>query len=802
MKARTVLFLLLAATPSFGQYSISGKVVDDSTKMPLEAASIYLPELRMGAVADSNGYYKISPVPAGKFLIEVLYVTYKTRSESILISEDLIINFSLSPEVIESQDVVISSNTSSDLQSSRPDLVLRKEDLLQNASTNIIDAIAQQPGISQISTGAGISKPVIRGLGYNRVIVANDGVRQEGQQWGDEHGIEIDEYAAAKIEVIKGPSSLMYGADGLGGVINILSPRPVTTGKISGNLLSNYQSNNHQQGYSAMLAGNNGKINWMNRLSSKTAGNYKNRYDGYVYNSGFRELDANGNIAANRRWGYTQLAYSVYDQILALPEGERDSLGRFTKEVPQADSAIAVPVGNPDLRGYRIGIPHQHVQHYKILLTNFIALGRSHINATLGYQQNRRREFGDVTEPTVPNLYFFLQTFNYTIRCQLPEKKGWLLALGTSGMQQFNMNKGKEFLIPAYRLGDAGIYSVIRKKIKAFSLNGGLRAEMRQIRATPLYLDSTGAKATSQTGEQKFSGFDVSYANIAGNAGVGFSPEGKKYTLRFNVSRGFRPPSIAELASNGRHEGAFRYERGDRRLKAETSLQLDAGFDYNTDHVSMQWDFFSNTINHYIFPERLRSRNGSDSVVSDQGISVPVYQYSSGRAELYGTEFSLDVHPHPLDWLHIENSFGFVRGLNLGNSDSSKNLPFIPPARWKSELKLKFKKAGESLSSFYFKIESDYNFAQHKFLAENSTERATPSYWLMNTGLGTDVLNSEGKTICSLYLSLNNIFNVAYQTHLSRLKYAPFNQATGRTGIYNMGRNFSIKVIVPLNIKG
>ena len=116
--------------------------------------------------------------------------------------------------------------------------------MLKSASTKIIDALCKIADLSQINTGAAISKPVIRGLGYNRVVVINDGVRQEGQQWGDEHGIEIDEYSVAKAEVLKGPASIMYGSDALAGVVNFITNVPVPEGTIKGNVLANYQTNN------------------------------------------------------------------------------------------------------------------------------------------------------------------------------------------------------------------------------------------------------------------------------------------------------------------------------------------------------------------------------------------------------------------------------------------------------------------------------------------------------------------------------------------------------------------------------
>ena len=147
---------------------------------------------------------------------------------------------------------------------------MRKEDLLQSATTNIIEALAKQPGVSALSTGPAIAKPVIRGLGYNRVLTINDGVRQEGQQWGDEHGIEIDESSVSKVEVLKGPASLIYGSDAIAGVINIITNVPVENNTIKANILSNYQSNNNLRLLNANIAGNVNGFNW-NLYSSNGA---------------------------------------------------------------------------------------------------------------------------------------------------------------------------------------------------------------------------------------------------------------------------------------------------------------------------------------------------------------------------------------------------------------------------------------------------------------------------------------------------------------------------------------------------
>ena len=164
--------------------------------------------------------------------------------------------------------------------SASPISVVSPKQLESQPSTNIIDAISRQPGVSQITTGSGISKPVIRGMGYNRVVVVNDGIRQEGQQWGDEHGVEIDAASVHSVEILKGPASLMYGSDALAGVIVFNSAPVLPMGEMGANVMSGYQSNNGLFDYSLNFAGNKQGFVWNTRYSGKMAHAYKNRYDG------------------------------------------------------------------------------------------------------------------------------------------------------------------------------------------------------------------------------------------------------------------------------------------------------------------------------------------------------------------------------------------------------------------------------------------------------------------------------------------------------------------------------------------
>ena len=262
---------------------------------------------------------------------------------------------------------------------------------------------------------------------------------------------------------------------------------------------------------------------------------------------------------------------------------------------------------------------------------------------------------------------------------------------------------------------------------------------------------------------------------------------------KLNVSRGYRAPNIAELGSNGVHEGTLRYEIGNAQLKPENSLQFDWAIGMNTEHISAELDLFHNTVDHFIYSHKLNSIEGGDSLREE----VQVFKFSQGQARLYGGEFSLDIHPHPLDWLHIENKFSYVHATLANQPDSSRYLPLTPAPHWISDIKIHINKISHFLTNSYVKFGIDHNWKQNHYYAAYGTETGTPAYTLLNFGVGTEIV-SKKQTVCSLFISINNLTNVAYQSHLSRLKYGETNYVTGRTGVYNMGRNISFKLLIPV----
>ena len=612
-----------------------------------------------------------------------------------------------------------------------PVSVIRPVDLAARAGGNIISAIAAEPGLSEITTGGGISKPVIRGMGYNRVVVVSGGIRQEGQQWGDEHGIEIDGAGVHSVEILKGPASLMYGSDALAGIL-IFHAEPIRgPGEFGGTFSSQYQTNSGLFGYSLAADGNvNG---WLmgGRFSDKYAHAYRNALNGPVANSGYRERAASFMLGRNDSWGYSRLRFSCYYLTPGMIEGEGNNFG------------------------YTPALPFQHVRHYKVVSDNTIHLGPGNLKIILGWQQNRRQEFEESHDE--PGLDFRLNTVNYDLRYQAGFRNGWKTAIGLAGMGQKSENLGEEYLIPAYNLFDSGLFATATKPLGEWTFSGGVRADLRWLRSEAL--------------SGRFDEFSRRFPGISASLGA-VRPFGGHFTFRANVARGFRAPNLAELGSNGEHEGTFRYEVGNKNLKPEYSLQGDLGLDFTSRYVSVQTSLFVSRIDNYIFA----ARNGE---VSDEGL--PVYAFRSGLAHLGGGEIGIDVHP--IHSLHLSSAFSCVYAKEKGGDD----LPLIPAPRLFSEVKWEITHDGQLLNNAFVSLTLDWNMAQNHFYVAGGTETATPAYLLLGASAGTDIVIG-GKTRLSLYLIGSNLTDEAYMPHLSRLKYI---------GIANMGRNLSFKVVVP-----
>jgi iron complex outermembrane receptor protein len=633
--------------------------------------------------------------------------------------------------------------------STAPISVVSGKELRQTSSTNIIDAIAKQPGVAQITTGSGISKPIIRGLGYNRIIVMNEGIRQEGQQWGDEHGIEIDPQNVNSVEILKGPASLMYGSDAMAGVLILHNSPVLPEGEMKATVSTEYQTNNGLFDYSLNFAGHQKGFVWDGRFTDKYAHAYKNKYDGYVPGSQFQERAGRLMLGLNKSWGHSHLTGTVFHQTPSIVEGERD----------EVTGELICTTDN--VKTYSKALPFQQIRHYKAVWDNSINLPRGWLKAIIGYQQNQRQEFEESEDEY--ELFFKLHTITYDLRYLTQEFNGWKLAGGVNGMWQQSLNLGEESLIPEYKLFDIGGYATASISLGNWTLNGGLRYDNRHI----------------DYHSRNFGG-------LTGSVGTVWNAT-EHLNLRLNLARGFRAPNMSELGSDGIHEGTLRYEMGNPDLKPEYSWQADLGLDFTSQYISAQLALFANRIENYIFAKRI------DEVMQE---GFRTYEYTQGDARLLGFEAGFDFHP--IHKIHFQNTFSYVDAQQMHADHDAKYLPMTPAPRWTSELKYEITHHGHTtFNNAYVALGLECNLAQNHYYKVDDTETATPSYTLISLSAGTD-LDICHKKVAELYITAENLLNTAYQNHLSRLKYCDVNNATGRQGVYNMGRNVVFKVIVPI----
>ena len=660
-----------------------------------------------------------------------------------------------------------------------PVSIVTPQILKATAATNIIDAISHQPGVSELTTGGSISKPIIRGLGYNRVVVMSEGVRQEGQQWGDEHGVEVDGSSVYSVEILKGPASLMYGSDAMAGVVILHAQPTLPEGEIHANVSTEYQTNNGLFNYNLSIAGNQKGFVWDAHYSDKMAHAYKNKYDGYVPGSQFRERAGRLMLGTNQSWGHSRLIWTAYHLTPSIVEGERD---------PETGE---LECNSDDVKTYSKALPFQQVKHYKLVWDNSLNLSSGYLKAIIGYQQNRRQEFEESADEY--GIFLKLHTLTYDLRYVTNENNGWKFSTGIGGMYQKSVNEGEEYLIPDSRLFDFGIYATATKTLgEKWTLNGGVRYDHRRLHGYELIED----------GDLRFTDFIRRFNGLTGSVGAVCNIN-EHFNLRLNLARGFRTPNISELASNGVHEGSLRYEIGNQNLKAEYSLQADLGLDFNSNYVSAQLALFANRIDNYIFTHRVLEVIDPDYLT---------YAYTQDDARLLGFEAGIDFHP--IHSIHFSNTFSYVNAQQLHASDDTKYLPFTPAPHWTSELKWELFHHSHNtvnhhhtsdaahrspLNNLYFAVGLDCYMKQSNIYSADDTETETPGYALLSLSAGTDI-QVKGKKIAELYITADNLLDKAYQNHLSRLKYTDINVVTGRQGVFNMGRNITFKLVIPIRM--
>ncbi len=815
----SIVFLCFLSIKTFAQNSLSGMVSSKATNSPVQGALVQITDLKLSAATDSEGHYVFNNVPKGTYLVEAKSLGFSSKAQSVQVSGNATLSFVLEVSYTEEDEVVVTGNAKATPLKNTPQPVteISNDYLTQRASTNIIDAISQVPGVSGISDGQSISKPVIRGLGYNRVVVINDGVRQEGQQWGDEFGIEVDANSVDRIEILKGPASLVYGSDALSGVINFLPEKPLPEGEIKGDILTAYQTNNGLINTAGHIAGTVDGINFSARVDNTLAHSYQNPADGYVFNSQFNNFNTDETIGIHRKWGFSQLHFSYFELRTGIVEGVKDSTGSFLKQAVDPDNnPIELQATNQELRSYTPFVINQLVKHEKLVWDNSIAVGGGNIIARFGMQTNSRQENNDITIPNTSNIWYLLNTYNYDLRYVSGDMNGFNFSAGVNGMYQNSTNKGTLLLIPEYSLFDLGAFAIVNRKFGNLDLSAGVRYDSRLFKGHDDYIDSNGNQLSSSdpAAIHRFTAYSSNFNGISASLGAALQVTNNFY-LKANIARGFRAPNVAETGSNGIHDGTVIYEIGQPNLKPEQSLELDFTPGFKSKDVTAEASVFVNSVNNFIYAKKLYSTDpsqpaGSDSINnSTPGFeNAPVFLYSQTNATITGGEAMVDLHPSGAKWFDWYTGFS-IANVQLDNVPSTeKYIPFTSPASLKTEFTFTAKNLSRALKNSYVRIGLFYSFEQDNvYQAANSYQGVpdavpvTPSYTLINAGLGTDITD-HGRKVCSVYMAVNNLGDVSYIDYMSRFKYYT-NTVNGvnQVGVHNMGRNICFKVLVPLNFK-
>ncbi len=775
------LFLLIASNYILnGQ--ITGIVLDENNE-PLPGAIVNLLPDSIQVTTDSNGRFVFEKHGRNSDKLVTHYIGFVTDTTEIdlIAKSSNLFKIVLKPdnEIIET--IVVSEEHAKQEETLQTEH-LHQDFLEKNLEGTFAQSIEKIAGISAINVGVGIAKPVIRGLSSNRIIVNHQGIKQEGQQWGSDHGLEIDQFGVERVEIIKGPGSLQYGSDGLGGVINIMPNKLLPRNSFKGSVLGIYKSNNDHWGGSAKLGFNIDDWFLNVRYSKQKFADYSVpsslfNYNGFelpivnnrLKNTAGNESNIGLSAGVSKRWGITRLHYSHY----AL------EAGLFSGAVGIPRSYALTHDGN-----YRdIDVPKQKVDHFRLSLNQTFLFGKNHLVFDIGVQRNLRQEFSQPEFHSIPlsqlddpndklAIELLLETFSFASHYEYQIRDKWKNTIGFSSQWQKNVRSGFEYLLPDFKTFRGGIYSITEKEITHnWLINGGLRLDVgrndteyhRQYvwDSNENIIDSLISVSTN----------DLFY-NWSASIGTNVSTLEGKWIFKANFGKSFRVPHPAETVSNGIHHGTFRHELGTPDLKSEHGFQLDLGAYWNFKKLSGNLALYFNYFDNYIylgptFPAKF-------SKLPEAG---QIFQYRQDDAIYSGFELQWDWDVLPTVSLH--QAVDFVQSYN---PKTKLALPFTPQPSIKTDLNFSpIKKSW--IKGSYIEISHQYHFAAVGSSRIDRSEQSTPAYQLWDIALGSDI--PLGKQKIELKGQIQNLFNTKYLSHLSRYRII---------NIPEQGRNFVLTV--------
>ncbi len=718
-----ILFFTGFLSFGYAQNVLSGKVIDEHGQT-IFGADIYSENLQIGTTSDEEGNFIIKNIPNGEQIFIFSYLGFEAQHKNItFFDEDKSIKISLFESVFHMDEVIVSTPFNK-LQSQNVMKVEHKSisSLEKKGGTTLVESISTIAGVSNMSTGTGIGKPVIRGLSGNRVLTYTQGVKLENYQNGEKHGLGVNESGIESVEVIKGPASLLYGSDALGGVLYLIPEKYANNNSTHGDISSKYFSNTLGFNTSAGVKTSGEKFKFLVRGAYDIHSDYKTGNNERVTNSRYHEADFKAAIGYNTKSFTADLRYNYNQSQIGIPK----------------------EIGKQETSKEMMGL-YQDLNYHIVSLKNDFVLKSSSIKTNLGYTHNKRNLVLN-DEITVDMV---LGTFNYDAKWYLPHLGKFETVIGVQGMTQSNTNYGSEVFLPDAHINDIGIFGNLNYDWNSSSIQAGIRFDNRKIET----------EEHGIFGDDHFiEAIDKSLNSFSGS--LGYKTDITQGLIaRLNFASGFRAPNLSELSSNGIHEG--RWEIGNSNLENEQNLQLDLSLEYKSKHFEFFINSFYNNIFNYIYI----------APTNEEINDFDVYTYIQNDAHLYGGEMGLHLHPHPIDWLHLESSYEMV----IGKQKNGGYLPRIPANKFDNTLRAEFDMNNWLEFGFVF-LNLESTFKQNKI---SDFEESSSSYNLLNVGMGGNLVYKKLKT--NINFTIKNVLNKEYISHLSVLN---------EEGIANPGINF------------
>jgi iron complex outermembrane receptor protein len=773
-KTRILLILIsLLAFPAVGQEETKGQIVDRKTGDGVPFALIQYGHGHERTTADSNGFFALR-ADEPTLHLHVQAIGYQHLHLETETTDSLLI-IELSPENYLIDEVTVSVDRKSPTTSTSATVLLADRDQLREQWTNTLSTtLLDLPGVQSMTTGVGIGKPVIRGLLGARLQVNVNGIKQEGHQWGMDHGLEVDPFSVEQVEVVKGAQALAYGSDATGGVIN-LRPSTLPTAKWSVEATTFYQSVNQSFGATAQTT-YRGERGWVKgRLSGQSFGDYSVPAETFTYNSFLLEIE-NEQLknTAGEQWS-AQLEGGVN-------RGAHDFEGRlsyYDQRVGIFPGAIGIPRAYQladDGNRRNIDLPYQDITHVRASVHHHYHGSEWQWVNDLGVQHNHREErsfphLHGVTPDSSNTLALGLELTTATINTRAFQYKGnhkrqW----GVQGEVQKNRRNGFEFLIPNYERWLAGAYFIDEWTNGRHSFNAGVRLDFAHYDIDGHYqaiYDLIDGEVVQVDSSLRAQSNQINFPNISAAIGWAYNWT-DQFSTKVNAARTFRAPNIAELSANGVHHGTFRHEVGNQENEAEIGYQFDGELTWRDRRWSIQVSPFFNYFTNFLF---LRP-TAEFSPLPEAG---QLFVYEQAPAVHTGSELAFT-------WLMTATqSFDlgaeYVYGFNL---DENLPLPFMPPlsalTRWRAEWHIHF------LGSEDWNTEIRYRATAAQNQVDRN-ERSTPSYGLLHIAIGNEWSVNESRL--GLRFEVRNLLDQAYLQHLSRYRYL---------NLPEPGRNFTVQL--------